>query len=210
MNYCCNDGKANILSHIFEYINTIKLLGIPNYSPKFFTKAHSFLEKNRDFLLHALNKKISSYYVQWNTDFDAWNEDGPIVVMIDETQYEFTAFKLEEYSITVQEIDLSKPLNWYDAGDEIPLVWRKNTFDAINPITGKTIKDIFLIEYNFYYHNSDKNEPVHDKDYDLVGIEFEFHDSSECLSLTNGLDCNAIHLRRTPENVMYRRINIKH
>ncbi len=83
------------------------MLGIPKYNPKYFSDAISFLKKNKDFLLQALDKKINSYYLQWNT-------------------------------------------------------------------------------------------------------EFEFHDTNECLSLTNGLDCNVMNLKRTEENKIYRRIQVKH
>ncbi|WP_162819922.1 hypothetical protein [Kordia sp. SMS9] len=184
------------------------MLGIPKYKPQYFSHAIPFLKKNKHFLLHVLDKKISNYYVQWNTEFNEWNADGPIILIIDEIQYEFTAVQLCDYSMTINKIDLSKKLDWYGAGDEMPLIWKESAFNHLNIIQGKTIRNIFLIEYNFVLENSIENEIVNEKDYNLVGIEFEFHETDNCLSLTNGLDCNDINLSRIEESIMYRRIQI--
>ena len=113
------------------------MLGIPKYKPQFFSDAISFLNINKHYCESALHKTFSTYYVQWNTEFNEWNNDGLIIIVIDSIQYEFTAFQLSEYSMTINTIDLSKKLDWYGADDEIPLIWKEAPFDQFNVLKGK-------------------------------------------------------------------------
>lgn len=189
------------------------MLGVKKYRPKYFSKAHTFEKTNRESLINLLGNSITEYYVQWDTTINEWNEDGPIILNINGIQYEFTAYELSQYSLTIDKINIAEKLNWYGAGDEIRLIWRRNAFKNLNLIINKTIKNIFLVEYNFSAANSNlennKEELVKSSDFDLIGIEFEFDEIKDCLNLSNGLDCNVMKLHQTIVNKEYRRIKIK-
>jgi len=171
------------------------MLGITKYQINLFDNALLFEEANKKALLETLGCCIDRYYVQWHTDRDEFNEDGPIILIINGNQYEFTAFQLD-YSLTINKIDLSGKLDWYGSGAEMPLVWKKNAFNEINTILGKQIEEIYLLEHGF-------------TDWTLLGIEFEIKGLSNCLQLTNGLDCNNIVLKRLAEDDKNRRYKIK-
>lgn len=170
------------------------MLGISKYQVNLFDDALLFEEANKKALLETLGYGIDRYYVQWHTDRDEFNEDGLIVLIINDKQYEFTAFQLD-YSLTVDQIDLSKELDWYGAGAEMPLWWKMNAFENVNSILGKQIEGIYLLEYNF-------------PNWVLFGIEVEVKGLDNCLQLTNGLDCNNVKLGRLIENDKYRRHKI--
>ncbi|CAL2104885.1 hypothetical protein T190115A13A_110021 [Tenacibaculum sp. 190524A02b] len=131
-----------------------------------------------------IGKSIDSYFVQWRLDKNEWNEDTPIIALINGKQYEFTAYQLS-YSFTIDKFKLTNKLNWYGAGDEMPLKWKKNAFENINSILHKPITKIYGLEYGYK------------SNFHLVGFEFEFDNSKNCLHISNGLDCNTI---KTPQN----------
>lgn len=190
------------------------MLGIKNYKPNYFTNAIAFLNAHKNKLLSIKGKRIDAYYLQWDLKEDEWNKDGPIILLIDEQQYEFTAFQLDQYSLTINQIDISNPLDWYGAGTEFPLEWRKNPMEEINKVLGKKIEEIYLLEYSMVAditNNEDKKaffQELTAADYFLVGIEFKLAALKNCLHLSNGLDCNELKIYTTQVDIKNRRVKI--
>lgn len=146
---------------------------------------------------------MESYYVQWETNEDAWNKDGPIILQIAQNQYEFTAYQLDEYSLTINTIDRTQKLDWYRSGDEMPLIWKKNPFEEINVVLDRKIEQIYLLEHSLTSGIVDDDEKlkffqqITASDFFLVGIEFKINGFEKCLHLSNGLDCNEMKLYTT-------------
>ncbi|CAL2083608.1 hypothetical protein T190607A02C_200021 [Tenacibaculum sp. 190524A02b] len=74
--------------------------------------------------------------------------------------------------------------------------WKKNAFENINSILHKPITKIYGLEYGYK------------SNFHLVGFEFEFDNSKNCLHISNGLDCNTIKLHKTITDVKNKRIQI--
>lgn len=190
------------------------MLGISKYKPIFFRDSILFLNSHKETLMNLIGENISEYYVQWDTSQDEWNEDGPIILIVNDNQYEFTAYQLDMFSLTINKIDLNQKLDWYGSGDEIPLIWKKDAFENLNHILGKEIQSIHLLEYSLT--SNIKNDPdkkeffnqISPLDFFLVGIEFELNKIQDCLHLSNGLDCNTLKLYTTQVDSKNRKFNI--
>ncbi|MBQ4820977.1 hypothetical protein [Aquimarina sp. MMG016] len=172
------------------------MLGIEKYELNYLNSCDDVIKLHKQTFNALIGKSIDSYFVQWEKNENKWNEDGPIIILIDGKQYEFTAYQLE-YSLTINKIDLSDPLDWYGSGDEMPLEWKKNTFKSINSILNKPITKIYGLEYG--------QEP----NSHFVGFELEFDGINDCLHISNGLDCNTMKLHRTIADDRNKRIEIK-
>ena len=173
------------------------MLGIKNYKLNIFEDTQALKKRYPILFEDLISKSVYTYYVQWHTDRNEWNTDGPIVLIIDNTQYEFTAHQLD-YSLTINTINLSEKLDWYGSGDEMPLVWKKNAFEHTNTILNKKIENIFSLEFGKEPH------------FNLVGVEFELKETNDCLSLNNGLDCNEMRIFKTTPNEQLKRIKLNH
>lgn len=191
------------------------MLGIQKYKPIFSTTTSQFIEKHKKDLQHLIGKKVNCYYLQWETKEDRWNEDGPIILKIGKSQYEFTAFQLDEYSLTINQIDLSKELNWYGATDEIPLIWKKNAIDEMNILLNKRIEHIYLLAHSMtsgIIKNDEQKEffkPLTHSDFFMVGIEFKLDGIENHLQLSNGLDCNVMKMETTKMDAKNRRMKVE-
>ncbi len=171
------------------------MLGINKYELNCFSKIVDIEEIYGQIFNALIGQSIHSYFVQWNQNENNWNEDGPIILLINEKQYEFTAYQLE-YSLTIDKINLTNKLDWYGGGNEIPLKWTKNVFKNINIILHKPITNIYALEYG------------QGSSFDLVGFEFEFEGTKDCLHISNGLDCNTMKLYCTIPDDRNKRIEI--
>lgn len=166
------------------------MLGIKNYTLNPLGEFKELESQMKSQLKELIGQHINSYYLQWDSSIaskgqgdlpnSAWNEDGPIVLCIGNKQFEFTAYQLD-YSLTINQIDLIKPLNWYD-DDDLNLQWKENPIQTINNILFKPIKSIYVLEF------------LTGETYQIAGFEFQFEHSEECLHLSNGLDCNVVKL----------------
>jgi len=191
------------------------MLGIKGYKPNFSTNAYEFIDKHRTDLQNLIGRKMNCYYLQWETKENTWNEDGPIILEIDKVQYEFTAFKLDEFSLTINEINLSKRLDWYGAENEMPLIWKKNPFEEINICLDKKIEEIYILEHSMTSGIEGDNEKkkffkqLTNSEFFIVGIELKLEGIENCLQLSNGLDCNAIRIDTTIVDNKNRRIKFE-
>lgn len=174
------------------------MLGIKGYKPNFSTSAIEFINKHKSDLQHLIGKKIKCYYLQWETKENSWNEDGPIILEVDKVQYEFTAYQLDEFSLTLNKINLSNKLDWYGAKDEMPLVWKKNPINELNVCLDKKIEEIYILEHRITSsiegNNEQENspEPLIYSDFFIIGIELKLEGNKNWLQLSNGLDCNVM------------------
>jgi len=172
------------------------MLGIKKYELNYLNNFEDVIRYHKQTFNDLIEKSINSYYVQWDINENNWNEDGPIVILIDGKQYEFTAFQLD-YSLTINKINLSHKLDWYESGDDMSLEWKKEPFKPINSILNRQITKIYALEFGL------------GENFNIVGFEFEFEGTSDCLHISNRLDCNQIKLHKTLSNKQNKRIEIK-
>lgn len=190
------------------------MLGIKNYRLDIFNSAEELTKAHPTTFSKLIGQSVEAYFVQWHTDRDEWNEDGPIILLINGLQFEFTANKLD-YSMTINQIDLSKKLDWYGSGDEMPLAWKKNPFPELNSMLGRQIEEIFLLEYSMTSNITDDLtkkkffEAITPQEFLLVGIEFKLLGIERCLHLSNGLDCNEMKFYTTRTDIQNKRFKIE-
>jgi hypothetical protein len=167
------------------------MLGIPGFKPHFYSDAKAFKTAHQDALKAAIGFPIQAYYLQWEMDDDTWNRDAPLIFIIREQQYEFCAYKMSDFHLSINQIDRNIPLNWYGSNDEFPLLWKKSPLDQLNPLLDKKIEKIRLVEWLGL----------------LVGIQFFLSTSPFPLCILNALDENSI-LLQDLDDVDYNFIDI--
>jgi len=172
------------------------MLGIEKYDLNYISDFEELNKLYKKQFTDLLGKSIESYFVQWELNENTWNEDGPIILLINGVSFEFTAYQFD-YSFTINKIKRTDKLDWYGAGSDMPLEWHENPFERINTILNRPITKIYALEYG------------HSESFNLVGFEFEFEGTKDCLHISNGLDCNTIKLYRTINNDKNKRIEIK-
>lgn len=166
------------------------MLGIPSYKPKFHSKGDSFKNEFDKILVELIGKKIDRFWLMWDIKENEWLADGPVVLEIDGNRFEFTAYQLDDFSLTINSFELSEKLDWYGSGNEMPLEWKENSKTELVKNLNKTIIEINILTYDFYEKNIES-------EYILVGLEFVLEKESESdienfFSIYNGLDQNEL------------------
>ncbi|TCI90674.1 hypothetical protein [Tenacibaculum sp. M341] len=166
------------------------MLGIESFNPKFYRKASYFKNDFQKVLKNLIGNKIDTFWLMWNVSQDEWLADGPVVLEINGDRLEFTAYQLDDFSLSINSFELTEKLDWYGMGDEMPLKWKEKANQLLSKNLDKKITAINILQYDFY---GNKNE----SEYILVGIEFVLEKESEIdqknfFSIYNGLDQNAL------------------
>ena len=155
----------------------------------------------------------------WDEKENEWFPDGPVILEIDNSQYEFTANKLDEFSLTINSINLDEKLDWYGMGQEIPLSWKENGKEELLESLDQPIEAVRILTYNYIgEYIEDKKSPQnvgrkHETGYMLHGIEFVLkkkylHDTSNHFTIFNALDQNGVTSTEAQQNDQIRRIKI--
>ncbi|MBP7262230.1 MAG: hypothetical protein KBB37_13180 [Bacteroidia bacterium] len=195
------------------------MLGIPDYEPNFFDRVDIFIKVFSDQLNQTIGLTLEDYWLMWQTQDNEWYNDGPVILKIGNRQFEFTAYKLDEFSLTFDKIDLNKKLDWYGAGADIPLVWKNKCNTGMNKLIGRKITDISVVAYNFISTViDDKVNPknigrIDETGFMLHGIEFKFEkrglfDNNNFLQIFNALDSNGVANKEQKGNKQYQKISI--
>jgi hypothetical protein len=192
------------------------MLGIPKYEPRFYSKAKTFIRIHGDRLQGLVGKTICDYWLMWETNDNEWFSWGPIILKIDNQQFEFVGFDLDDFSLTIDQIDLNQKLDGREFGDEITLTWKSNCHAAIDQIIGLPIKKISLLTYKANTTVlDDKTNPyyirtVNERGYMLIGIQFDFKykTSTKYLQICNFLDQTVLYSKPLKENDHNKIINI--
>ncbi|AGC77866.1 hypothetical protein LX97_01958 [Nonlabens dokdonensis] len=188
------------------------MLGIPTYKPKFYNSAESFRIEFDKILFELIGKSIDRFWIMWNTKENEWLTDGPIVLEIEGKRFEFTAYKLDEFSLTINSFELTDKLDWYGLEKEMPLVWKKDGKSELTKNLNKPIIGINILTYNFLSQSVETGEKYETGDI-LTGIEFVLEKESESdndnfFSIHNGLDQNALSTTEIQYQNQIKRIKI--
>jgi hypothetical protein len=195
------------------------MLGIPNYEPNFCDNTESFIKVFGENLLSTIGLTLDNYWLMWDTTENKWYNDGPVILKIADRQFEFTAYQLDEFSLTIDQIDLNEKLDWYGLGDDLPLIWKDKANSDINKLVGRKIKDIKIVAYNFISTivedkvNPENTGRMTETGFMLHGIEFEFKkngwlDNNNFLQIFNALDANGVTTKELKNDSQFQKINI--
>ncbi len=188
------------------------MLGISTYKPKFHTTAESFKSEFEQALSELIGKRIERFWVMWDTKENEWLTDGPIILKIDGKRFEFTAYQLDEFSLTINSFELTDELNWYGMGSEMPLMWKENGNSELIKNLNKVIIGINILTYNFLSESVETGEKYETGDM-LTGIEFILEKESESdnenfFTIFNNLDQNGIEKTEINHENQIKRIKI--
>ena len=195
------------------------MLGIPSYEPYFFDDVELFRRTFQETLQNLIGKSITRFWVMWDKKENEWYPDGPVILEIDDNRYEFTAYQLDEFSLTINTINLDEKLDWYGMAEELPLSWKVNGNDELLKNLDQPIKEVRILTYNFISeYIEDKHKPQnvgrkHETGYMLHGIEFDLKrknlfDTENYFTIFNALDKNGLTNIDVQHNDQIRRIRI--
>lgn len=186
------------------------MLGITTYKPNFFDDANLFLNTHKDKFEKLIGKPISRFWVMWDEKENERNPYGPVILEIDNDNYEFCAYRLDDFSFTLNTIDLTEKLDWYGMGDEMPLSWKENGQQDLQESLNRSIAAINILIYNFNSTYVETGEP-HETGFMMHGIEFEMENKSgktTYFSIFNALDQNGLSSQRIEQEDQIQRIKI--
>ena len=188
------------------------MLGIPTYKPKFHTKAESFKDEFDKTLSKLIGKRIDRFWIMWETNENEWQSDGPVILEIDGNRFEFTAYQLDEFSMTINSFELNEKLDWYGMGNEMPLIWKENGITELTKNLNKSIIGINILTYNFVSEFVESGNK-HETGDMLTGIEFILEKESESdkenfFTIFNNLDQNGIEKTEINHENQIKRIKI--
>ncbi len=160
---------------------------ISNYEPVIFKTRREFLVVYHSILLNLIGKTIEGYLLLHDVRDNEWIRDAPAILIIGGQRYEFTAFEIDYFNMTVDAVDLETVIDWYTDKDRQFFTWRQNGIKWINRIIGRRIIGINLLNSQFnrisiideFSNRRECEDPA------LAGIEFMVGkaDTDEPLSL---------------------------
>jgi hypothetical protein len=77
-----------------------------------------------------IGKSFDEYLLLWDKNDDIWYNNGPVILLCCGKQYEFDANKLDEYSFTIDKINLEAELKSYSDLDLFDLYVTHNVCAA--------------------------------------------------------------------------------
>ena len=169
--------------------------GINNYQPRWCNTSDELSKLLIQTSLIGL--QISSSWSLWAGEEDEWFNDAPVVICTETAQFEFCANKSEEFSFSLDSIDLGVPVYWCaDSDTDLqPFYWVRSRNIEFNGLVGKSIAGVEIIE-------SEHIQP------DLTGITLKFE--NDRLEILNGLDCNLLSRTQHPwEGLRYTLVESK-
>jgi hypothetical protein len=158
-------------------------LGIPNYEGKFVYENDEVLLLYNKFASEVIGKTIDCSWIAFLRSDGKWLEGLPIILQIDNKNYEICWMKFSDISITQNSINVNQPFNWMDSEDEELLCdWKKDDLPSLQNAIGQSIKSIKVLEARHSFGENHIWLPN--------GIEFILENGY--LSIFNNLDQNGI------------------
>lgn len=176
--------------------------GIKNYQPQW---SDSYTELLK-LIVHIplIGCQVQALWSLWDEDNDEWFSDAPVVICTQENQIEFCANKLNEFSFSLDSIDLSVPVYW--CGEEDPgtksFRWVQQKNPEFRDLVGKLITEIEIVESRM---EKDIQTFLGLESLVLSGIALQLQDKR--LEILNGLDCNLLsRSQKTDERLKYTQV----
>lgn len=147
---------------------------ISNYEPVMFESRREFLAVYHDALLNLIGKTLDGYLLLYDERDNEWNKDAPAILIIDGKHYEFTAFQMDYFNLTIDKVDMKTEIDWYTEEERRYITWRKNAIKWVNKVLGRRILGVNLLNSQFS-RISIIDEFPNRREYEdptLYGIEF--------------------------------------
>ncbi|SRR5579883_501396 len=178
--------------------------GIKNYQPQWTDSATELLKLVTHTSLVGL--QVQALWSLWDEEHDEWFNDAPIVICTQKEQLEFCATGLNEFSFSLDSIDLSALVYWCvdEAPDTKAFRWVRQKNPEFRDLAGKVITGIEIIESST---EKDMQTFLGLEPWILSGVALELQD--ERLEIFNGLDCNMMSRRQqTDQGLKYTQVPI--
>ena len=88
----------------------------------------------------------------WDGETDEWFNDAPVIVDVGGRRLEVCATKLDEMSVSVNTIDISRPVFWCgDEDDGEPTMrWTDRIHSCLAGMASKRIESFCIMEYQIH------------------------------------------------------------
>lgn len=166
-----------------------------NNRPEFVHTVEAALDKYGSSLRSIIGLPLNRGWVAWDNSHDEWFSDEVVILQFGDCNLEACFYKLSDFAITWNTVDVSLQPNWMGCWEGLNLEWRQNAHPAFANVLGKELRDVVLVSYN--YKTTVVQDPKHPEQVGqkqtwrlLNAIEFHFHDAS--LTLFNALDENGL------------------
>lgn len=169
------------------------MLGVKDYNPKYYNNIEDIRKNHFPKLRKLIGKSISEVWAVYDCDEDELWNDCPIVLKVEDCQFEMSVFKDNEIAITWNDINLLEELDWYGC-KEVKLEWKKNTIKEIRNQFGKPIQDIEIMEYLSETYDG-RTKKLLSSEWLLSGIGFKF--KGGYFEIFNVLDGYSVLSRKT-------------
>ncbi len=160
--------------------------GIKNYQPHWKDSAIALLELIGKAPL--IGYPVEELWSLWDEESNEWFSDAPVIICIQGKQFEFCANKLNEFSFSVDSIDIRVPVYWCsdEDSDIEPFHWVHERNREFKDLIGEKISGIEIVES----FEPDISSFMGLECWMLAGIALLFEDQR--LEILNGLDCNLL------------------
>lgn len=194
--------KARLQNFRSSFQMCIYKWGIKSYQPQWSDSATELLELIVQIPL--IGSQVQALWSLWDEEDNEWFNDAPVVICTQEKQLEFCANKLNEFSFSLDLIDLSVPVYWCsdEDSDIKPFRWVQQKNHEFRDLAGKFITGIEIVESCV-----EKNMQTFLglELWILSGIVLQFQ--NERLEILNGLDCNILsRSRKSDERLKYTQV----
>ena len=164
--------------------------GIPGFQPRWLTKVEDLRDALRAIQADFVGRPIRAVWTLWD---DEWWNDAPVIIDAGSSRLEVCAHKLDEMSVSVNTIDISKPVFWCgeEEGGDPALRWTDRIHSCLAGIASQRIEGFCIMEYRLF---PDLQQMLN-LNWVVAGIGLEFE--NDYFEVSNGLDCNALSRSRT-------------
>lgn len=164
-----------------------RFFGIHDYWPGWTSSVSQLIEDVSSMAHGFVGHRIRRVWTLWDDD-GGWCSDGPVIVDAGRNRLELCANKMEDFAVTVNMIDPTKPVPWPrdDDFNETGYSWTDRAHSCLVGLAGKTIRSFHVLEYRI----DPSLEPIARQEIVPVGVAMDLGD--DWFEVSNGLDCNQL------------------
>lgn len=120
-------------------------LGIQSYHPTEYRELSLFYDYASSVFSNTKNKRIDGYKAVFNQEGD-FCEDCPLIIQIDDINYEISTFQDEHISLTTNVIDLKEEIVWLEKDK---WTWENSGLTILDKLIGHKINSISIIALDY-------------------------------------------------------------
>ena len=122
--------------------------GLPGYRPQWLSGVADISSSHASGLRSLVGRTLTSSWLVWDLEDDAWFADCPVVLDFDGPQVAIHHRKLDDLSITWNGVDVhAAPVSWPGTEPELQLAWRDDAVPALSALRGRQVTGVELLEW---------------------------------------------------------------